>query len=128
MFALIAIPLATDLALQLLPSDPTVPGAMAPVFWLLALGLASGIVEGVFLDGPGAIFRAVNVIYLGLIVVGFVEGLQSSYSVDITLAEIRRTILAIGMFGTAVAAGSRPGSKYSERTSRTAGISVMSSR
>jgi hypothetical protein len=103
---LFAIPLATCLALQLLPPDPSVPGAMTLVFWVLALGILAGTAADLTLGGVRRAFHAQNILYAGLIVIGFIEGLQGSYSIDLGTENISRTILAIGIFGTAVAVGS----------------------
>lgn len=89
-----------------MPPDPSAPGSLRLALTVLALGIASGILEDLIFAGCSRAIRARNLIYCGLIVVGFIETLGSSYSLDVELVNIRRTIVALGLFGTAVAIGS----------------------
>lgn len=102
---LCSIPLATTLAMRVLPPDPSIPGSMTPVFWILALGMLSGTASDLMLGGVRRALHAQNILYAGLIVIGFIEGLQGSYSIALGPDDISRTILTIGVFGTAMALG-----------------------
>lgn len=104
--ALFTIPLATAIALHIVPSDVTAPGALMVSTWTLTAGLAAAILLDIAERGMYRIFEAENVIMVALVVVIYPEALGSSYTTGLDFEGVRKVLLAIGTFATMVALGS----------------------
>jgi oligosaccharide repeat unit polymerase len=102
---IVAIPIATILALNLLPDKNPVEGALFWPAWIMTAGLLSGAVSDMFHGGISTLLRVQHIVMFGLVMIGYAELLQPSYSTPLEPDIIRQTFIAIGLFGTALSIG-----------------------
>ena len=105
-YGILAIPVGCLAALAVLPASLSEPGALMFSSWLLAIGLLTGMIADVLLNGIHRIFRAEHIGMMAVIVVIFAEPLQSFYVTDQATEVVQKTFIAVAVFGTAFALGS----------------------
>lgn len=103
---LLIIPIAALISLYLVPQDTTTPGALMLSTWALTAGLGAAILLDISECGIIRVLRAENIVLIGLAVVVYPEVLGRSYTTTLTFEDIRRALLAIGLFATMVTLGS----------------------
>jgi len=101
----VAIPIATILASNLLPARTSVEGALFWPAWIMTAGMLSGAVVDMFHGGIRTLLRVQHIVMFGLVMIGYAELLQTSYSSPLEPDIIRQTFIAIGLFGTALSIG-----------------------
>jgi hypothetical protein len=101
----IAIPAATIVAMNLVPSASSTPGALFWSAWVMTAGLLAGAVWDVVHDGVSKALQIPHVVMLGMIMIVFAELLQSTYVSLLDTEIVRQNFMAIGVFGTSFAAG-----------------------
>ena len=103
---ILSIPLATAVALLLLPADTTAEGALFLSAWALTLGIIAAIFADGMDRGIQVVFRAEHILLVGIIIVVYPELLQYSYQRPFEPEDIIKGFIAIGLFASMVAAGS----------------------
>jgi hypothetical protein len=101
-----AIPFGTAAAMLLTFNGIVAPGSLFVPAWIFVLALLAPIVIDVHACGLDRLFRAENVLLMGLIIVLFAEVLQPGYSTELTSEDASQVFLASGVFATAMRIGS----------------------
>jgi oligosaccharide repeat unit polymerase len=104
--SLITAPIATVLALALIPENTASTGALLWSAWALTFGLLAGLVNDLVRRGPLGALRAQHLLMVAVVVISYGEALQLFYSVRLDAKDIKAAYFAIGLFGTCVSVGS----------------------
>jgi oligosaccharide repeat unit polymerase len=112
---LFTVPVATTIAILLLPRDASVQGALMLPSWTMTVGLLGGIAIDALERGIDRIFRAENVLMIALVTIVYPELLQPVYSTYLDAASIQNAFIAIGIFATMIALGASIGSRSLSR-------------
>ncbi len=104
-YGVVTIPVATLIAVALLPNDASEPGSLLWSAWALTIGLTLGIINDLLTRGITSVLRAQHLVIFAVISVAYGEVLQPWYSSTLSVDVIAKNFIAIGLFGTTVAIG-----------------------
>src|SRR5438552_8393949 len=96
-FGFVTIPLATIIAIGLLPTDPSAPGSLFWSAWAMTLGLLGGLINDLFAKGPTSLLRAQHLVILALVGINYGEVLQPWYTTGLTTELVAKNFTAIGL-------------------------------